>query len=102
MSKEATMTIADCYAAEQHRFSFRLRNKHFNRLVDSEEWARVRDAYDEPTPGYSSYDMAPDNAAAHAGLIRSLTQAGETDAARAALDAALGPGRGHDLCILWP
>lgn len=33
-------------------------------------------------------DMAPDNAAAHAGLIRSLAQSGETDAARAALEAA--------------
>lgn len=33
-------------------------------------------------------EMAPDNAAAHAGHVRALTQAGETDQARAALDAA--------------
>lgn len=33
-------------------------------------------------------EMAPDNAAAHAGLVRALTQAGEGEEARAALDAA--------------
>ena len=32
-------------------------------------------------------DMAPDNAAAHAGLIRALVQSGQADAARAHLDA---------------
>ncbi len=32
-------------------------------------------------------EMAPDNAAAHGGLIRSLLAAGETEAAKAALDA---------------
>lgn len=47
----------------EHPSSFRIRTQQFNRTVSHEQWETVRDAYEEPTPGYSSYDLAQDNAA---------------------------------------
>jgi len=41
--------------------TFRQQVGLFNQKVDSSSWALIKDAYEEPTPGYSSYNLVPDN-----------------------------------------